>query len=84
MLPFSVTIPATVPQRSEIPEGLNELPCICIVVRLMAKIQVYWRVTHVMCHMLGDSILQQFCCENLKFLGGMISPNMLAYFKLTL
>ena len=28
MLPFGVTIPATVPQRSEIPEGLNELPCI--------------------------------------------------------
>jgi hypothetical protein len=28
MPPFGVTIPATVPQRSEIPEGLNELPCI--------------------------------------------------------
>jgi hypothetical protein len=28
MLPFGVTIPATVRQRSEIPEGLNELFCI--------------------------------------------------------
>ena len=26
MLPFSVTIPATVPQRSEIPEGLMNYP----------------------------------------------------------
>ena len=27
---FGVTIPVTVPQRSEIPEGLNELPCTLI------------------------------------------------------
>ena len=26
MLPFGVTIPATVPQRSEIPEGLTNYP----------------------------------------------------------
>jgi len=26
MLPFGVTIPATVPQRSEIPEGLMHYP----------------------------------------------------------
>jgi len=26
MLPFGVTIPATVPQRSEIPEGLMNCP----------------------------------------------------------
>jgi len=26
MLPFDVTIPATVPQRSEIPEGLMNYP----------------------------------------------------------
>ena len=26
MLPFGVTIPATVPQRSEIPEGLMNYP----------------------------------------------------------
>jgi hypothetical protein len=26
MLPFGVTIPATVPQRSEIPEGLTTYP----------------------------------------------------------
>jgi len=26
MLPFGVTIPATVPQRSEIPEGLKNYP----------------------------------------------------------
>jgi hypothetical protein len=26
MLPFGVTIPATVPQSSEIPEGLNNYP----------------------------------------------------------
>ena len=28
MLPFGVTIPATVPQRSEIPEGLINYPVI--------------------------------------------------------
>jgi hypothetical protein len=26
MLPFGVTIPATVPQRSEIPEGIKNYP----------------------------------------------------------
>jgi hypothetical protein len=28
MLPFGVTIPATVPQRSEIPEGLMNYPVV--------------------------------------------------------
>jgi len=45
----------------------------------MAKIQVYWLV---MCHIQGDSTLQQFCCENLRFHKGIISPNILAYFQL--
>jgi hypothetical protein len=30
MLPFGVTIPATVPQRSEIPEGLMNYPVFSI------------------------------------------------------
>jgi hypothetical protein len=30
MLPFSMTIPATVPQRSEIPEGLMNYPVIIV------------------------------------------------------
>jgi hypothetical protein len=30
MLPFGVTIPATVPQRSEIPEGLMNYPVLCL------------------------------------------------------
>jgi len=30
MLPFGVTIPATVPQRSEIPKGLTNYPVYCI------------------------------------------------------
>ena len=30
MLPLSVTIPATVPQRSEIPEGLMNYPVLCL------------------------------------------------------
>ena len=30
MLPFGVTIPATVPQGSEIPEGLMNNPVFCI------------------------------------------------------
>jgi hypothetical protein len=29
MLPFGVTIPATVPQRLEIPEGLMNYPVLC-------------------------------------------------------
>jgi hypothetical protein len=29
MIPFGVTIPATVPQRSEIPEGLTNYPVQC-------------------------------------------------------
>jgi hypothetical protein len=32
MLPFAVTIPATVPQRLEIPEGLMIYPVILVVV----------------------------------------------------
>ena len=33
MLPFGVTFPATVPQRSEIPEGLMNYPvCVCVCV----------------------------------------------------
>jgi hypothetical protein len=32
MLPFGVTIPATVPQKSEIPEGLMDYPVFYIVV----------------------------------------------------
>jgi hypothetical protein len=30
MLPFGVTIPATVPQGSEIPEGLMNNPVLCV------------------------------------------------------
>jgi hypothetical protein len=30
MLPFGVTIPAAVPQRSEIPEGLKNYPVLCL------------------------------------------------------
>jgi hypothetical protein len=29
MLPFGVTVPATVPQGSEIPEGLTNNPVVC-------------------------------------------------------
>ena len=39
MLPFSVIIPATVPQRSEIPAGLINYPvyvCVCVCVFLCA------------------------------------------------
>ena len=32
MLPFGVTIPATVPQGSEIPEGLMNNPVLCMTV----------------------------------------------------
>jgi hypothetical protein len=36
----------------------------------------------VMCHVPGDSTLQQFCCENLIFHKGIVSPNILAYLQL--
>ena len=32
LLPFGVTIPATVPQRTEIPGGTYELPCTILLV----------------------------------------------------
>jgi hypothetical protein len=51
-------------------------------VRLMLKIQFYWDVMLVMCHIPGDFTVQQFRCENLKFHKGIISPNILAYFQL--
>jgi hypothetical protein len=35
-----------------------------------------------MCHMPGDSTLQQFRCEKLTLHGGIILPNILAYFLL--
>jgi hypothetical protein len=35
MLPFGVTIPATVPQGSEIPEGLTNNPVFLIAVHLL-------------------------------------------------
>jgi hypothetical protein len=31
MLPFGVTIPANVPQRPEIPEGLMNYPVLCLI-----------------------------------------------------
>ena len=34
MLPFGVTIPATVPQRSEIPEGLTNYPVYCNLLKM--------------------------------------------------
>jgi hypothetical protein len=37
MLPFDVTIPATVPQRSEIPEGLTNYPVFVFVRRHFAN-----------------------------------------------
>ena len=42
MLPFGVTIPATVPQRSEIPEGLMNNPvCVCIYIYVYMCVCVY-------------------------------------------
>jgi hypothetical protein len=36
MLPFGVTIPATVPQGSEIPEGLKNNPvCVCVYIYIV-------------------------------------------------
>ena len=43
MLPFGVTIPATVPQRSEIPEGLKNNPVyvyVCIYIYTHTVTQV--------------------------------------------
>jgi hypothetical protein len=41
MLPFGVTIPATVPQRSEFPEGLLNYPVFSETVR---KVMNYFRL----------------------------------------
>jgi hypothetical protein len=35
MLPFGVTIPATVPQGSEIPEGLMNNPVLAVIMNLI-------------------------------------------------
>ena len=40
MLPFGVTIPATVPQGSEIPEGLMDNPVFCDVHMLLVTLPV--------------------------------------------
>jgi hypothetical protein len=46
MLPFGVTIPATVPQRSEIPEGLTNYPVVKIFVKggYFSFFKVMWAV----------------------------------------
>jgi len=44
MLPFGVTIPATVPQRSEIPEGLMNYSvyvCVCVCLYIYIHIYIY-------------------------------------------
>ena len=41
MLPFSVTIPATVPQRSEIPEGLMNYPVFVDKLQRVLKWKLY-------------------------------------------
>jgi len=43
MLPFGVTIPATVPQRSEIPEGLMNYPVLAMHVSLNVKRSILYR-----------------------------------------
>jgi len=39
MLPFGVTIPATIPQRSEIPEGLMNYPVYCVYIFIVPAVQ---------------------------------------------
>jgi hypothetical protein len=46
MLPFGVTIPATVPQRSEIPEGLMNYP-------VYIYIYIYIYIYECMCVRIG-------------------------------
>jgi hypothetical protein len=41
LLPFGLTIPTTVLQRSEILEGLYELPCMCVCVYIYIYIYIY-------------------------------------------
>ena len=66
MLPFGVTIPATVPQRSEIPEELMNYPvCVCVCMYIYIYIYIYicvcvcvcvcWICTRTYAHIQGDS-----------------------------
>jgi hypothetical protein len=46
MLPFGVTFPATVPQRSEIPEGLMNYPV--LIVGISVRLIYFCSATHIL------------------------------------
>ena len=54
MFPFGVPIPATVPQRSEIPEGLMNYPvcvCVCVCVYIHTRTYIHTHTyTHTRAH----------------------------------
>jgi hypothetical protein len=47
MLPFGVTIPATVPARSEIPEGLMNYPVALILRRIREILKIDLHILHI-------------------------------------
>ena len=49
MLPFGVTIPATVPQRSEIPEGLMNYPVYLFLTQKFRKVFMDYKSKHCSC-----------------------------------
>jgi hypothetical protein len=48
MLPFGVTIPATVPQKSEIPVGLTNYPVKSALVNTAVKLRVAYKAGNFM------------------------------------
>ena len=71
MLPFGVTVPATVPQGSEIPEGLMNNPVFTVKQHIQSALNVtvkyiFLRLYTFLRSVINASCLMPYCCSILQ------------------